>query len=200
MITSDYDNFYTSAPFQAFFKNAERSLVMKSDAPKFTILAVSDIYLSLTHRRREELLGRGLFEIFPGNQSDLSEQNSVHSSFMRAITNKITDKLPIFKYEIYVAETDKYNTEYWTNDNEPLLDEAGNVAYLINTTTNITRQVFNEQALAASENRLQQLNNELTAANQELSNSNEELAAINEELTTANNLLSESEVRFSRYG
>jgi len=196
VITLDNDEFYTGLPFQAFFENSERSLVLKADAPKFTILAVSKIYLALTHKQRRELLGKGLFEVYPGSHDDLSEQNSVHSSFMRAIINKTTDKLPVFKYKIYVAETDSYVTEYWTNDNEPLLDDDGNVAYLINTTTNITRQIFNEQALAKSENRLQELNFELTAANEELANSNEELAAINEELITANSLLFESEARF----
>ena len=150
MTTSDNDKFYCGAQFQAFFKHANRSLVMKADAPRFTILAASDGYLALTHKRREELLGKGLFEVYPGSEGDPSEHNSVYSSFIRAIETKAIDELPVFKYEIYIAETDSYTTEYWTNVNEPLLDEDGNVAYLINTTTNITKQVRTEQALAQS--------------------------------------------------
>ena len=155
--TYDDDAFYNSKQFQSFFKHSSRSLVLKADAPKFTILAVSDAYLELTHKQRNELLGRGLFEVYPGSQSDLSEQNSVHSSFMRAISTKVTDELPVFRYEIYVAETDSYTTEYWTNVNEPLLNEQGNVAYLINTTTNITEQVRSRQAITESEDRFRNM-------------------------------------------
>jgi PAS domain S-box-containing protein len=155
--TYDNDAFYNSTQFQSFFKHSSRSLVLKADAPKFTILAVSDAYLVLTHKQRDELLGRGLFEVYPGSQSDLSEQNSVHSSFMRAISTKVTDELPVFRYEIYVAETDSYTTEYWTNVNEPLLNEQGNVAWLINTTTNITEQVRSRQAIAESEERFRNM-------------------------------------------
>jgi two-component system sensor histidine kinase VicK len=191
VITTDNDKFYSGTQFQAFFKNSNRSLVLKADAPHFTIFAVSDNYLSLTHKQREQLLGRGLFEVFPGSAGDLSEQNSVHSSFMRAIATRATDELPIFKYEIYVADTQSYVTEYWTNVNEPLLDDDGNVAYLINTTTNITRQLLTEQALSEAESRLQMLNQELIAANEELTAGNEELTATNVELA-----LSEQRFRY----
>jgi len=186
---TDNDEFYTGAQFQAFFKNSNRSLVLKADAPYFTIIAVSNNYLSLTHTRREQLLGKRLFDVFPGSHDDLSERDSVHSSFMRAIATKAIDELPIFKYEIYVEQTQSYVTEYWTNANEPLLDDEGNVGYLINTTTNITRQVLNEQALTEAENRLQQLNGKLFAANKELEAGNAELQITIEKLSHVNEQL-----------
>jgi len=155
--TDQADAFYTSKQFQDFFKHSSRSLVMKADAPKFTILAVSDHYLRITHKNRQQLLGHGLFEIYPGSQSDPSEQNSVHSSFLRAIASKAVDELPVFRYEIYVEETDSYTTEYWTNVNEPLLDEQGNVTHLINSTTNITEQILAKQEIAEMEERFRNM-------------------------------------------
>ena len=199
MITTDNDKFYRGIQFQAFFKNSSRSLVLKADAPLFTILAVSDTYLSLTHKQRHQLLGRGLFEVFPGSAGDLSEQNSVHSSFMRAIATRAIDELPIFKYEIYVAETDSYVTEYWTNVNEPLLDDDGNVAYLINTTTNITRQLVTEQALEKTTAELQALNERLAVTNQNLIAVNNQQEILLSELTVAKqNLLLERD-RLNRF-
>lgn len=155
--SDDTDAFYKSEQFQDFFKRSSRSLVMKADAPKFTILAVSDGYLALVHKKREQLLGQGLFEVFPGSQSDPSEQNSVHSSFLRVMATKANDELPLFCYEIYIAETDSYATEYWTNVNEPLFDGQGNVTHLINTTTNITDQHLSRQAVAESEERFRNM-------------------------------------------
>lgn len=199
MITTDNDKFYRGTQFQAFFKNSSRSLVLKADAPIFTILAVSDTYLSLTHKQRQQLLGRGLFEVFPGSAGDPSEQNSVHSSFLRAIATRAADELPIFKYEIHVAETDSHVTEYWTNVNEPLLDDDGNVAYLINTTTNITRQLVTEQALEKTTAELQALNEQLAVTNQDLVFVNKQQEALVNELTVAKQNLQLERDRLNRF-
>jgi PAS domain S-box-containing protein len=151
MVNSDW--FYSSLEFQNFFKGASRSLVMKANDPLFTVLAVSDKYLYLTHRQRHEVLGKGLFETYPGAHSDPNEMNSVFSSFVRVINSKKTDQLPVFKYEISVGENGIKESHYWTNVNEPVLDAQGNVAYIINTTTNITEQIRQQNALLESENR-----------------------------------------------
>jgi two-component system sensor histidine kinase VicK len=185
---TDPDNIYTSAPFQAFFKSSPRSLVMKADMPRFTILAVSDQYLHLVNKERQELLGKGLFDVFPGNESDPSEQFSVASSFHRVINKGLNDELPVFKYEIYSPETNKLETYYWSNLNEPILSEEGEVAYLINTTANITNRIEQENALklaigqVEALSREQALYEELAVANEELEAANEEIIAINEEL------------------
>ncbi len=147
------DSFYRSLEFQNFFKGATRSLILKANAPTFTVLAASDRYLSLTHKNREEVLENGLFITYPGAHSDPNEKYSVFSSFMRVIESRKTDELPVFKYEITVGDTDSRETHYWTNVNEPIFDEDGNVAYIINTTTNITDQVRQQNAIEESESR-----------------------------------------------
>jgi two-component system sensor histidine kinase VicK len=147
------DSFYTSKEFQTFFRNSPRSLVLKADAPRFTIIAVSDTYLNLVHKERQEILGKGLFEAFPGSEGDPSEKNSVYSSFVRVIKTSNPDELPIFKYEIAIDNTGSKATHYWTNLNEPILEEDGTVAYIINTTTNITERIKLEQAVEESEAR-----------------------------------------------
>jgi two-component system sensor histidine kinase VicK len=185
---TDSDNIYTSSAFQAFFKSSTRSLVIKADIPRFTILAVSDQYLHLVHKEREELLGKGLFEVFPGNESDPSEQFSVASSFHRVINTGLNDELPVFKYEIHSPDTDQLESYYWSNLNEPVLNDEGKVAYVIITTANITKQIEQENALklafaqVEALKREQVLYEELAATNEELEAANEEILAINEEL------------------
>ncbi|MGI9072054.1 MAG: hypothetical protein ACR2JB_12265 [Bryobacteraceae bacterium] len=46
------------------------TLVLLPDDPTFTIIAVSNIYLENTATTREQLLGRGLFEILQDIQND----------------------------------------------------------------------------------------------------------------------------------
>jgi len=150
---SNSDWFYSSLEFQNFFQGASRSLILKANAPTFTVLAASDRYLALTHKKRAEVLGYGLFETYPGAHSDPEEKNSVFSSFIRVIDSGRKDELPIFKYEISVGENGAKETHYWTNINEPIFDEHGRVAYIINTTTNITDQIRQQNAVLESESR-----------------------------------------------
>ena len=192
------DNIYTSANFQAFFKSSPRSLVIKADVPLFTILAVSDQFLHLVHKERHELLGKALFEVFPGNLADASEQFSVAASFLRVIAKCQPDELPVFKYEISMPETGELETYYWSNLNEPVLNEQGQVAYLINSTANISEQITRENALKEALSQVEALQRErvlyeeLAATNEELESANEEITAINEELVTAQQILSNS--------
>jgi two-component system sensor histidine kinase VicK len=149
----DTDWFYQSPEFQDFFKDAKRSLVLRADAPRFTVLAASDLYLALTRKHREEVIGHGLFEVYPGNHSDPAEKDSVYSSFMRVIESGRPDELPLFKYEIDIENSSSRETHYWTNENEPKFGPDGKVAYIINTTTNITDKIKQENALKESEDR-----------------------------------------------
>ena len=201
MITTGNNSFYGSTPFQAYFKKSEQSLILKANLPHFTILAVSDSYLEQTHTQRSKLLNNGLFEVFPGSQADPNEQFSVFSSFRRVIQTKAPDKLPVFKYEIPVGELGNKETFYWSNVNEPIMDDEGNVAYIINTTANITQQVLQEQELEKAEKdkqalyREQAMNEELAALNEELRATNEELFKTQLRLQTLNEKLEEQVAR-----
>jgi PAS domain S-box-containing protein len=147
------DHFYEGNEFQRFFRTAKRSLVLKANSPVFTVLAASDLYLELTHKNRNEVLGKGLFDVYPGNHADPTEKDSVFSSFTRVIETGMPDELPLFKYEITVEGSLQKETHYWTNENEPILDDNGEVAYIINTTTNITEKIRQSHALQESEDR-----------------------------------------------
>ena len=187
-MNNNSDDFYQSESFQKFFKRSRRSLVLKADMPHFTILAVSDDYLALVHKQRHELLGKGLFKVFPGSGADPSEQFSVYSSFRRVLATGTADELPVFKYEIFVPKTGKQETYYWTNVNEPISAEGGKVDYIINATTNITEAIEQQNALkealtqVAALKREQVLNEELVAINEKLSETQEELRALNSDL------------------
>ncbi len=181
MANDNKDWFYESEEFQNYFKGGSRSLLLRANLPHFTILAVSDAYLALVQKERDEVLGKDLFDVFPGSSSNPSERNSVFSSFQRAIENKKTDVLPVFPYEIYKKDSGKWETEYWTNSNEPIFGDGGEVAYLINTTTNITQKLHVNPALQNT-GKLQVSLEREQELNEELASTVEELRAVNEEL------------------
>src|SRR4051812_32857058 len=70
--SSGHSGIGAGAPdFRALFEATPGSfLVVAPDPPKFTIVAASDAYLNATMTRREDILGRGVFEVFPDNPRD----------------------------------------------------------------------------------------------------------------------------------
>ena len=58
--------------FRALFENLPGShVVLLPDAPAFPIVAVSAGYLAATRTVREQLVGHGLFDMFPENPGDV---------------------------------------------------------------------------------------------------------------------------------
>jgi two-component system sensor histidine kinase VicK len=161
--SSNNDLFYQSQEFQTFFKRSARSLVLKANDPHFTILAVSDTYLHLVHAKRDEILNKGLFEAFPGSAEDPTERDRVLEAFALVINTKEILIGNVFTYEIFNADNGIHEQHYWKNIDEPVLDEEGNVAYIINTTTNITVEIKQQKTIKEQEQQLTQIINMLPA-------------------------------------
>jgi hypothetical protein len=57
--------------FRALFEGVPGAfLVLRPDAPHYTIVAVTDEYLAATHTRREIIVGSAIFEVFPDPPND----------------------------------------------------------------------------------------------------------------------------------
>ncbi len=74
-------------------------LVLK---PDFTIVAVSDAHLKATMTKREEIMGRGLFEVFPDNPDDSAATgvSNLRASLDRVLENALPDTMAIQKYDV----------------------------------------------------------------------------------------------------
>lgn len=124
------------------------NVLLLPDAPRFTIVGVSDDYLKITKRNRYELMGRGLFELFPNNPEDLNKtsEKTVQASLEYALSHKEAHHLPLQRYDIPIK--DSYEERYWVANNQPILNEAGEVIYLIHHVEDVTVRVKAEQRSA----------------------------------------------------
>ncbi len=76
--------------FRVFFESAPGAfLVVLPDDPMFTIMAVSNGYAQVSGVKREDLLGRGVFEVFPNNPENFvaNSVRSLRASFQRALAS-----------------------------------------------------------------------------------------------------------------
>src|ERR671923_543721 len=91
----------TAAPdFRALFESAP-GLYLVLD-PALRIVAASDAYLRATMTVREEILGRGIFEVFPDNPDDPAATGvrNLRASLERVLRDRVLDTMAVQKYDV----------------------------------------------------------------------------------------------------
>jgi PAS domain S-box-containing protein len=134
-----------SPDFRALFEAAPGAfLVLMPDAPRFTIVAVSDAYLRATLTRRDDILGRGIFEVFPDNPADpaATGMSNLSASLVRALANRAPDTMAVQRYDIPKPRSREFEERYWSAVNTPVLDESGATRYLIHRVEDVTELVL----------------------------------------------------------
>jgi PAS domain S-box-containing protein len=110
--------------------------------PESTIVAVSDAYLNATMTKREDILGRDLFDVFPSNPDDphASGTRNLRASLNRVLANRVPDTLSTQRYDIRrpLEDGGGYEERYWTSLNSPVLDEQGEVIQIIHRVEDVT--------------------------------------------------------------
>ncbi|MDZ7806803.1 MAG: PAS domain S-box protein [Gracilimonas sp.] len=113
----------------------------------YTYVQVNNSYCEMTQTDADDLIGFGLFEKFPANPDEEEPQgpSRLLSSFEKVLETKETDEIHTIRYDIMLDEN-VFNEIYWKVINTPVLDDEGNVEYIINSATPKTEQVLSERA------------------------------------------------------
>lgn len=140
--------------FQLLFEKSPGSILIRADAPRFTVAAASDSYLQITSVKREDVLGKGFFEVFPDTGDDPDDDNTARKVFTKVIETGQKVDVPVYRYDVKDAGTKKMSEHYWSCSNIPIPCAEGKVAYILNTVVDITGEVKAKKAAIESENRL----------------------------------------------
>ena len=130
----DYQSIFDAAP--------GNYLLLSSD---LTIVGVNQCYLNATMTRRDDIVGRGLFDIFPDNPEDPQADGvrKLRASLERVVAGKHPDRMPVQKYDIRRPESEGggFEERYWSPLNTPVLDDRGAVRYIIHWVEDVTEFV-----------------------------------------------------------
>jgi len=189
-----------SPDFRAIFETAPSLLLVFS--PDLRILAASDAYLRATMTRREDIVGRDVFEVFPENPDDpgTAGENKARSSFERVIRTRAPDTPGVIKYDIRrpEAEGGGYEERFWSPVNVPLLDGRGELAAIIHRVEDVTDFV-RLQRLEAEERRITtELQQRASSMESEVFQRAAELQEANRRLREANETLRRNEGELGR--
>src|SRR5579862_8266903 len=144
----------TAAPdFQTLFQSVPGLYLVL--APDFTIVAVSDAYVRATMTKREEILGRWIFEVFPDNPDDPSATgvSNLRKSLERVLREKVSDTMALQKYDIRKPESEGggFEERYWSPVNSPVFGTGQEIAYIIHRVEDVTEFVRLKQQGAKQE-------------------------------------------------
>jgi PAS domain S-box-containing protein len=129
--------------FEAIFNAISTPVLVLT--PDFTMIATNDARLEATRMKREDTIGRSLFEVFPDNPDDpLAEGvRNLKASLHRVLRDKIPDKMAIQKYDIPDPKSPgKFEVRYWSPVNVPILDESGNVRYIVHIVEDVSAAIL----------------------------------------------------------
>jgi signal transduction histidine kinase len=169
--------------FKALFEAAPGSYLVLT--PDLTIVAVSDAYLRSTMTERDQIVGRGLFDVFPDNPDDpaASGERNLRSSLERVINDRAPDTMAVQKYDIRRPDPEGgFEERYWSPVNSPVLGSEGEVRYIIHRVEDVTEFVRLKQAGSEQEKlthelrtRAEEMETEILLRSIELQEANERL-------------------------
>ena len=114
------------------------TLVLLPNAPHFTIVDANSAFLKMKNLNEKDIIGKGIFEVFPEINQRKNEPgvSDLCRSLQTVVSSRMADKMPVQKFEIEI-ENNHLEKYYIESENIPVLDETGEIEYIIHTSIDI---------------------------------------------------------------
>ena len=139
----------TEAFLRALFEASPTPLLVLEPNDDFRILMVTDAYLRVTMTKREDIVGRPAFDVFPDDPNDPAATGvrNLTASLHRVLRDRKPEALEVQRFPIPSADAPGgFEERYWTPSHAPMLDAQGNVLCIIHRVEDVT-QLTNDQHL-----------------------------------------------------
>jgi signal transduction histidine kinase len=182
--------------YRAIVENLPGLFVILDDA--LTIVGVSDAYNRSTMTRRDEMLGRSMFEVFPDNPDDPSADGArnLHASLRRVQKSAVPDTMAVQKYDVRrpLQEGGGFEERYWSVINAPVLSADGHIRYIIHKAEDVTEFILIKQKGLEQKRCIEGVTERAERMEAEIFERSREVAAASAQLKTANQELEEAKV------
>ncbi|CAN5841103.1 hypothetical protein BH11MYX4_BH11MYX4_50060 [soil metagenome] len=129
----------TEADFQTLFESLPGPyLAIEPDAPRYTVVAASNAYLSATMRQRDEVLGRSFLEVGPiGTAADAATaSDGPAASLGRVIRTRAPDTMAVRRSD--VTDGGAVDARYWSPVSSPIFGRDGELRYILHRLEDVT--------------------------------------------------------------
>lgn len=106
---------------------------------EYRVVAVTDEYAQAVMLKRDALVGKYLFEVFPDNPDGLDSDGAANlrASFHRVEALRATDFMRLQRYPVRRPDG-TFEERYWLPTNKPVLDDRGQVSLIVHRVEDVT--------------------------------------------------------------
>ena len=136
------------AYFRSLFESGP-GLYLVLTPEDFQIVGASEAYLRATRTRRDQLVGKRLFQVFPDDPGDpiADGVRNLRASLERVKSSQVADAMAVQRYPIPRPESEGggFEERFWSPLNSPLIGPDGALAYIIHRAEDVTEIVRRKQ-------------------------------------------------------
>ena len=168
--------------YKKIFENAPALFLLLSADESFRILDASDAYLRATYTKRDVIIGRSLFEVFPDNPEDhtATGATNLRASLKRVLADGRPDTMAVQKYDVRrpIGAGGSFEERYWSPVNAPVFGSDDGILYILHRVEDVT-EISSTKQLSAYDGETMRLEVMLRA--QELQEANRQLREFTEQ-------------------
>ena len=103
-------------------------------------VAANRAYLEVTASRFEDLVGRCIFDAFPNDRDDRENRSAqvLRQSLEKVLRTRRRDVIAFLPYRVARVAGGELEERFWSATHTPLLDDAGEVAFILQHTVDVT--------------------------------------------------------------
>jgi PAS domain S-box-containing protein len=167
--------------FKRLFESAPGLYLILSR--ELNIVAVSDDYLRATMTSREEIIGRGLFDVFPDNPDDPAATgvSNLRASLNYVLQNRESHTMAVQRYDIRRPDG-SFEERYWSPCNKPVIDNSNEISCIIHRVEDVTAFVHLKNEEAKSLKLTESLRGQVQKMEMEIYQRAQEIQEINRKL------------------
>ncbi|MFD8305882.1 PP2C family protein-serine/threonine phosphatase [Streptomyces sp. NPDC059690] len=112
--------------------------------PDLVYADANEEFLRVSGRRRDQVVGRYLFDVFPDNPNDgaASGMRNLAASLQRVLDTGERDAMALQRYDVEDPERQgEWQERYWSPVNAPVLDQDGKVVLLVHRVEEVTELI-----------------------------------------------------------
>ena len=177
--------------FRALFESAPGLYLVLAAEDPFCIVAVSEAYLKATYTRREDLIGKAMFDAFPADPADPDGVRGDGPLHLRQSLERVrslgrADVMAVQRYPIRRPEElgGGFEERFWSPLNSPVFGPDGELVYIIHRVEDVTEFMRQKERAGEAaeghrllETRAEQMEADIVLRSQELQRLNERLRA-----------------------
>ena len=135
--------------FRREYAHSPKLASLIDPAPGLAFVEVNETYCLATGLPHDEIVGQSLFSRFPENPDDPAA-DGLHNFFMslrKVAKTGQPDAMELLRYDVQDPDGG-FRERYWRPVTSPLLDEAGNLVFLLQEVEDVTEQILAARSAA----------------------------------------------------